>query len=132
MPLLFLWLLFPWLDRCVGSCNTLNDLSNKVCISNQTEDLNLSVLNMIARINKSETLTKQISCECKCKFYLKCGWNEIQIVFFKKCNSNQKWNRKKHHICEKDYIWNPAACSCNNGKYLASITDNSVITCDKK
>ena len=22
------------LDRCVGSCNTLNDLSNKVCIPN--------------------------------------------------------------------------------------------------
>ena len=26
------------LDRCVGSCNTLNDLSNKVCILNKTED----------------------------------------------------------------------------------------------
>ena len=28
-------------------------------------------------------------------------------------------------------MWNPAACSCENGKYLASITDNSVITCDE-
>ena len=28
------------LDRCVGSCNTLNDLSNKICIQNKTEDLN--------------------------------------------------------------------------------------------
>ena len=35
------------LDRCVGSCNTFNDLSNKVCIPNKTEDLNLTVLNMI-------------------------------------------------------------------------------------
>ena len=39
------------LDRCVGSCNTLNDLSNKVCVSNQTEDLNLSVFSMIAETN---------------------------------------------------------------------------------
>ena len=31
----------------------------------------------------------------------------------------------------KDYIWNPATCSCENGKYLASITDDSVITWDK-
>ena len=31
------------LDRCAGSCNTLNDLSNKVCIPNKTKDLNLSV-----------------------------------------------------------------------------------------
>ena len=30
-------------DRSMGSCNVLNDLSNKVCIANKTEDLNLSV-----------------------------------------------------------------------------------------
>ena len=65
------------LDRCVGSCNTLNDLSNKVCVPNKTEDLNLSVFNMITGINESKTLTKHISCECKCKF------DE------KKCNSKQ-------------------------------------------
>ena len=35
------------------------------------------------------------------------------------------------HIYEKDYIWNPATCSCKNGKYLASITDDSVIMCDE-
>ena len=29
------------LDKYVGSCNTVNDLSNKVCVSNKTEDLNL-------------------------------------------------------------------------------------------
>ena len=34
-------------DRCVGSCNTLNDLSNKVCVPNKTQDLNLSMFNMI-------------------------------------------------------------------------------------
>ena len=26
------------LDKCVGSCNTLNDLSNKVCVPNKTAD----------------------------------------------------------------------------------------------
>ena len=26
------------LDRCVRSCNTLNDLSDKVCVPNKTED----------------------------------------------------------------------------------------------
>ena len=35
------------------------------------------------------------------------------------------------NICEKDYVWNPATCNCENGKYLASIMDDSVITCDK-
>ena len=36
---------------------------------------------------------------------------------------------KKHHPCVKYYIWNPAICSCKTGKYLASIIDNSIITC---
>ena len=48
------------LDRCVRSCNTPNDLSNKVCVANETVDLNLSVLNMITGINESKTLTKHI------------------------------------------------------------------------
>ena len=29
------------LDRCAGSCNTINDLSNKRCVAISTEDLNL-------------------------------------------------------------------------------------------
>ena len=48
------------LDRCVGSYNTLNDLSNKVCVPNKAEDLNISVFNMITGINESKTLTKHI------------------------------------------------------------------------
>ena len=53
------------LDRCVRSCNTFNDLSNKVCVPNKTEDLNLIVFSMITGINESKTLTKHKSCECK-------------------------------------------------------------------
>ena len=56
------------LDRCVGSRNTLNDLSNNVCIPNKTEDLNLSMFNMIIGANESKVLAKGISYECKCRF----------------------------------------------------------------
>ena len=38
---------------------------------------------------------------------------------------------EKWHVCEKDYIWNPATCSYGNGKYLASIMDNSAIPRDE-
>ena len=114
------------LDRYVGSCNTLDDLSNTVCVTNKTEDLNQNMFNMITGINESKTLTKHISCKCKCKFD------------GRKCNSDQWWNNdecrceyKKCHVCEKDYIWNPATCSCKNGKHLASIVEDSAITCDE-
>ena len=31
----------------------------------------------------------------------------------------------------KQYIWNPATCSCRKGKGLANYIENSVITCDE-
>ena len=81
---------------------------------------------MITGISESKTLTKHISCKCKCK------------LNGRKCNSNQKWNNDKcwcgckiHHINEKSYILNPATCSCKNDKYLTIIKDKSVITCDE-
>ena len=39
---------------------------------------------------------------------------------------------KKHHICEKGYVWNPSTCNYENGKNLASIMDNSAIICDER
>ena len=80
------------LHRFIANCNTLNDLSNRVCVPNKTENLNLSVFNMIIATNESKTLTKLISCKCECKF------DSI------KCNSNQKWNNDK---CQ---------CECKNSK----------------
>ena len=56
------------LDRCVGSCNTINDLSNKVRVPNKTQYLSISVFNMIATLNEMKSLTKCIACECKCRF----------------------------------------------------------------
>ena len=77
------------LDRCMGSWNILNDLSNEVCVPNKTEDLNLSVFNTITGTNESRTWTKLISCECKCKFDCReCYWN-------------QKWNSDKCCVSAK-------------------------------
>ena len=113
------------LAKCVES-NTLNDLSNKVCDPNKTEDVNLNIFNMTTGTDESETLKKHISCECKCRFD---GRN---------CNSDQWWNndkcqceRKKHHLCKRYYVWNLAMCNCQNGKYLASIMDVSAIMWDE-
>ena len=39
------------LDRCVENCNTQNDLYNKIFVSNDTDDLNLSIFNLFTGIN---------------------------------------------------------------------------------
>ena len=40
------------LERCNGSCGTLNVPSDKICVPNKTEDTSLSVFNMITGINE--------------------------------------------------------------------------------
>ena len=32
---------------------------------------------------------------------------------------------------QKDYVWDPAMCNCENGKYLVNIMDDSTIICDE-
>ena len=34
-------------------------------------------------------------------------------------------------MCGKQYIWNPATCNYENGKYLGGIIDHSVVICDE-
>ena len=89
------------LDRYVGGCNTLNDLSNRVCVPDKTADLGLHIFSIITGINESKTLAKHLSCKCECKFN------------GKKRNSNQKWNNNKcwheckilkKHACEKHVV----------------------------
>ena len=63
-------------------------LSNKVCVLNKTENLNIHAFNKITGKNRSKILIKDISWECKRKFY------------GRKCNSNQKWNNDK---CRCDF-----------------------------
>ena len=46
------------LSRCGGSCNTLNNLSNRVSVPNKLKTLNLHIFKMIAGINESKALTK--------------------------------------------------------------------------
>ena len=84
------------------------------------------MFNIITWINESKTLTKHISCEFKYKFD---GRN---------CNLDQWWNSdecwyesRKRHVCEKDYVWNPATCICENGKYLGSIMNDSAVILDE-
>ena len=96
----------------------------KACVPNKIEDLNIYVFNTITEKDESNILTKFISYKSK-----------LDGI---KCSSNQQWSNdkcwcgcKKHHLCEEDYIWNPAICSCQNEKYLASIINDSVITCNE-
>ena len=72
------------LSKCNGSFKALTERSGKIWVLNKTEDVNLSVFNLITRKNEWKTLTKNILCKCECKFD------------GSKCNSIQMWNNNKY------------------------------------
>ena len=47
------------LGKCFESCNTLSDLSNKVCVPNKIEDLNINVFNMITEKKLIKNINKR-------------------------------------------------------------------------
>ena len=76
------------LDGCKGICGNLR---KRICVSNKTEDVNLSIFNMITRINESKTLTKHISWKSKCKLHKKCSNDKCQY----ECKNPRKY------VCQK-------------------------------
>ena len=42
------------LDKCHGSCNTFDDSSTKIWVSNKTENVTLKLFNLIAGINEAK------------------------------------------------------------------------------
>ena len=55
------------LDKCSGSCNSVDDLSTKISIESKTKDVNVKVSNMITInkwINETKIMVKHISCDC--------------------------------------------------------------------
>ena len=82
------------LDKCNGSCNIITEISDRICIWNKANDVNLSVFNLIERNNKLKILTKHVSCNSKFKFDgSKCNLN--QKLKKNKCRCECKYFRKK-------------------------------------
>ena len=57
---LYCFQLVASLYRCNGCCNTLDDLSSRICVAHKTEDVNFNAVNMIERIKESKALKKNI------------------------------------------------------------------------
>ena len=101
--------------------------NTKICIPSETKDVDVTVFNMITKINEAKTLVKHISCDCKCKFDSTT------------CNSSQKWNNetcqckcKNCRTCKKDYICEPSTTICECNKSCANKCDKYYIsTCHK-
>ena len=116
-------LFYPYsikLNKCKGSCNTINDPDAKICGPYNIKNTNVKVFNLVKLETRNIKWHK--TCKCRCKL-------DASI-----CNNKQKWNDDKcrceckelvdKRMCDKGFIWNPSNCececdkSCDIGEYL--------------
>ena len=98
-------------NKCSGSCNTLDDPMAKMCVPNIIKDVNMKVYNILKRLNETRNVLWHESCKYVCQLNSSV------------CNTKQIWNSDTYSCdcnedfagimtCNKEYMWNPSTCAC--------------------
>ena len=107
-------LFYPYnmlVNKCSGSCNTIDDPMAKLCIPNIIKGINMKVYNFLIRLNETSNVLWHESCKCVCRLNSSV------------CNSKQIWNSDTCRCdCNEDfagiinytkgYMWNSSTCEC--------------------
>ena len=107
-------LFYPYnvqVNKCNGSCNTLEDPMARLCVPNINKNVNMKVYNFLTRLNETRYVLWHGNCKCVCKLNSSV------------CNSKQSWNSDTCRCdcnedfagiinCTKEYTWNPSTCEC--------------------
>ena len=118
-------LFYPYnvlVNKCSGSCNTLDDPMARLCVPNIIKNVNMKVYSFLMRLNEFRNVLRHESCKCICRLNSSV------------CNSKQIWNSDTCRCdcnedfagiinCTKGYMWNPSTCECQcewckPGQYL--------------
>ena len=112
-------LFYPYnvqVNKCSGSCNTLDNPMAKLCVPGIVKRVNMQVYNFLMRLNETCNVLWHESCKCVCKL-------NSSI-----CNNKQIWNSDTCRCdcnedfagiisCAKGYTWNPSICECQCDKW---------------
>ena len=104
-------------NKCSGSCNTLDNPIAKLCIPNVIKGINMQVYNFLAMLNETPNVLRHESFKCVCKL------NSAV------CNNKQIWNDDTCRCdcnedfasiisCDKGYTWNPSICESQCDKWF--------------
>ena len=107
-------LFYPYnvlVNKCSGSCDTLDDPTSKICVPKIIKNVNMKVYNFLRRLNETRNALWPESCKC------------VSNLNSSVCNSKQIWNSDTCRCdcnedfagiinCTKGYIWNPSTCAC--------------------
>ena len=102
------------INKCKGSCNTINDPYAKICVPEKIKNTTVKVFNLMLRTNETRHIKWHKTCKCICRL-------DSSI-----CNNKQRWNDDKCRcgckeitdkgMCDKGFIWNPSNCECECDK----------------
>ena len=119
-------LFYPYyvlVNKCSGSCDTINNPMAKLCVPNIIKRINMKVYNFLKRLNEARSILWHESCKCVCKLNSSvCNNKQIWNSDTCRCDCNEDFAAIIN--CTKEYIWNPSACECQcdtwckPGKYL--------------
>ena len=76
------------INKCKGSCNTINDPYAKLCVPDTIKKISVKVFNLMSRTNETRLTEWYETCKCKCRL-------DASV-----CNSKQRWNEEKCR-CER-------------------------------
>ena len=107
-------LFYPYnvlVNKCSGSCDTLDDPMAKLCVPNVIKSVNMKVYNFLMRLNETRNVLWYESCKCVCRLNSSA------------CNSKQIWNSDTFSCdcnedfaaimtCNEEYMWNASTCAC--------------------
>ena len=107
-------LFYPYnikINRCKGSCNTINDPHAKIYVPDQIKNTNVKVFNLMSRTNETRQIKWHKTYKCKCRL-------DASI-----CNNKERWNDEKcrceckelidKRVWDKEFIWNPSNVCVN-------------------
>ena len=102
------------INKCKGSCNTINDPYAKLCVPDTIKNVNVKVFNLMSRTNETRHIKWHKTCKCKCRL-------DASV-----CNNKQRWNGDKciceckelidNGMCDNGFIWNSSNCECECDK----------------
>ena len=71
------------INKCKGSCNTINDPYAKIFVPNNIKNTNVKVFNLMSRTNETRHIEWHKTCKCKSRL-------DVSV-----CNNKQRWNEDK-------------------------------------
>ena len=112
-------LFYPYnvqVNKCSGSCNTLDSPMAKLCVPGIVKRVNMQVYNFLMRLNETRNVLWHESCKYVCKLNSSvCNNKHIWNNDTGRCGCNEDFTGIIS--CAKGYTWNPSIWECQCDKW---------------